>query len=484
MLSSRLDSEGQSESKSQSGSAQVPSASPNDDLAELLKSTLKALSESTDKDAFSLEAVLSREIEGQCEQALKREGFSVDVAKSWRAALAELIEDLDPNDHDDSFSLPRVVQEIVQYLKTSAPELEAKYDGSRTGYWQTALSNFLESYKEHGGIRSSRSYEALSKVVEAKCQFILKPKSDLDQNAIIHQVSSRTKTFKSLSKKAKKATDTLARTVIFDCDKLFPEEVTDDLPEGLPDEWPEEQAVKWAKNLLVENIRDLAGIRILVYFPDDVPKVVKAIMGDSGLKIKEGTVSFTKSRIDHRKKDQEALKTFQKDGGDLASMLNYSDGAFFSEPVSLNNVAQRWKHSGYRAVHLHVEVTDEVGEQWDATRHNLMRNDPQLRTTAEIEGRGNATGNAEESATDNDEEEVLDEAATESAEESATDSDEEEVLDEAATDSAEESATDSDDEEVPDEAATDSAEESATDSDEEEVPNEPNKRGESRNMYM
>jgi ppGpp synthetase/RelA/SpoT-type nucleotidyltranferase len=128
-----------------------------------------------------------------------------------------------------------------------------------------------------------------------------------------------------------------------------------------------------AKGLLKTNIRDLVGIRVLVYFPEDVPKVVQAINDASDLEIEDQVVSFTKSRVDRRKQDLE----HQKNGADL----NYSEGPWATVSVSLDDVELRWKHFGYRAVHMHVKLKSELPPD-----HGQSKNDEKLQHRAnEIE---------------------------------------------------------------------------------------------------
>lgn len=100
---------------------------------------------------------------------------------------------------------------------------------------------------------------------------------------------------------------------------------------------------------LCERIVDLAGIRVLVYFPEDVSRVVEEIKKSKDFDIlSDAVISYSRNRIDYREKD----KFSQLRSGDI----NYTDGAFAEIPVSVNEIPRRWKNSGYRAVHLHVRL--------------------------------------------------------------------------------------------------------------------------------
>ena len=110
---------------------------------------------------------------------------------------------------------------------------------------------------------------------------------------------------------------------------------------------------------LDEKIKDRAGVSILVYFPDDVSKVAKAIKESSFLEDKGAAISFTKSRADHREEDSKG----QKQG----KALDYSLGGFMSQSsVSTETIINnRWRHSGYRAAHIHVRLKSKLSREWD-----------------------------------------------------------------------------------------------------------------------
>lgn len=148
-------------------------------------------------------------------------------------------------------------------------------------------------------------------------------------------MSSRAKTYDSLSKKAGKLADELSK-------KLFDHSSPID--------------INFAKDQLAGNIRDLAGIRVLAYFPDDVLTVLQAIQDAPDLHILGNPyISFTKNRINHQVKDME----LQRSG---AAAVDYSLVVFVTKPVPLEEVAQRWKHYGYRGLHVHVQLKERPAE--------------------------------------------------------------------------------------------------------------------------
>ena len=175
-----------------------------------------------------------------------------------------------------------------------------------------------------------RTYEALSRVAEELCKHLLK------RSEILHQTSSRVKTYKSLKGKVYKEITTFIKKPL--------EPVVNE---------------KRVFDILHEKIKDRAGVRILVYFPDDVSKVAKAINQSIVFEDKGAAISYTKSRIDHRKEDKEDQRESEP--------LNYSDGAFlsYSSVPTGTIIRDRWRHSGYRAAHLHIKLKADLKRQWD-----------------------------------------------------------------------------------------------------------------------
>ena len=266
--------------------------------------------------------VLLRMLEGDCEQALEQEGFNLSVVRFWKRELKALLDEESGGTLKESFSYGELFAAVCDHCRSLAPKLQEEYARQRSTVWEEALDGLLSEYgkraaeegpsncvEQEENTYSHRSYEAISKLVEARCQLILEPNGDMDSNAILHQLSSRTKTLKSLREKAQKVADSLAKSIVYDPYR------------SLAKELPQQDA----KSLLIENIKDLAGIRILVYFPHDVPKVVEAIQKDPILQIEQGTIIFTKSRADKRQQDKDALQeAHDRSGGDFLSMLNIS----------------------------------------------------------------------------------------------------------------------------------------------------------------
>jgi ppGpp synthetase/RelA/SpoT-type nucleotidyltranferase len=91
---------------------------------------------------------------------------------------------------------------------------------------------------------------------------------------------------------------------------------------------------------------DLIGVRILVYFPDDVFRVVQLIEDSGIFEIFDAAVSYSRNRTDLREKDNEEQLAGAK--------LNYTDGLWSLKSVSTADIIHRCKNSGYRAAHLHV----------------------------------------------------------------------------------------------------------------------------------
>lgn len=211
------------------------------------------------------------------------------------------------------------------------------------------------------------NYKALSGIIEDVCKQMLK------HNKILSQVSSRSKSRKRLGPKAEREATKLKK----DAEKLEKKvaELQKKIQNIEKDGVESERLSALSKDLsdtqskilspteqflvmLNDKIADLAGARILVYFPEDVTRVVEMInSADEVLEVVKAVVSYTKSRSDYRAKDR-AEQESEEDGE-----LNYTDGPWFSQ-VSPTEAAQRWKHSGYRAIHLHVKLAEELRDQW------------------------------------------------------------------------------------------------------------------------
>ncbi|KAI1375223.1 hypothetical protein F4677DRAFT_144362 [Hypoxylon crocopeplum] len=193
------------------------------------------------------------------------------------------------------------------------------------------IDNFLSAYKEN-----ERFYQILAKYAEKRCREIL------DNNDIKGLVSSRAKEYKSLAIK-------------------------------LPD-----RARQWAskKNIDINNeINDLAGVRMALYFPDDVPVAAEEVMKRFDTVF--SPIVKTAKREDARK-PRPQYQTDKLQRADTEKPLRellpaeYQYGPWRS--VSEHEVVHHWKHSGYRAVHLILDLAKTMNEAI-TTGKSLDRNE-------------------------------------------------------------------------------------------------------------
>lgn len=194
--------------------------------------------------------------------------------------------------------------------------------------WKKGKETYLRNYDPTtghsgtGAVQMARPgemmiYGALGKAIEAQCKALLK------DSKILHQTSNRVKAFESFSGKVHKSLSAMFESPDF--------------------KNAEDEAVYQRLN---EKIRDRAGVRILLYFPDDVGKVAELIRNSDTIEVHGAALSFTKSRRYDPKGDSS----------------DYADGPFVSEEnVSPDVIIKtKWKHSGYRAAHLHVRLKQEA----------------------------------------------------------------------------------------------------------------------------
>ncbi|XDG10333.1 hypothetical protein ABKA04_009948 [Annulohypoxylon sp. FPYF3050] len=187
--------------------------------------------------------------------------------------------------------------------------------------WQDAAVELLERLRAE-----EEDYGSLTRDVRELCQRLFNPGTTFPT-----QISARTKTLGSLRKKVQQ------QAIKFS----------------------EEESKKFTKDealdKLQQAITDYAGVRILVYFPGDVPKVVKAIEGSETLTIETTRFSSTQSRT-------------VRDRSDLRPD-DYPRGDWHSD--SKGGMDQYWRNSGYRAIHIHVKFKDE--EAFKQLRHPRTR---------------------------------------------------------------------------------------------------------------
>ncbi|KAI0893785.1 hypothetical protein F4806DRAFT_503907 [Annulohypoxylon nitens] len=179
--------------------------------------------------------------------------------------------------------------------------------------WQNAAVELLERLRAE-----EEDYGSLTRDVRELCQRLFNPGTTFPT-----QISARTKTLGSLRKKVQQ------QAIKFS----------------------EEESKKYTKDealdKLQQAITDYAGVRILVYFPGDVPKVVKAIEGSETLTIETTRFSSTQSRT---VRDRSDMRPDDYPRGDWHS-------------GSKGGIDQYWRNSGYRAVHIHVKFKDEAFKQ-------------------------------------------------------------------------------------------------------------------------
>lgn len=187
-------------------------------------------------------------------------------------------------------------------------------------YWIRAQARYMQQYKRFG----YQDHDNLTTCVEGLCKSILARLRASESEPFYYQEpTSRTKDLDSLRGKVEKEASKLRRKGPV-------------------------HSVSEAINMFAGRITDLSGVRILVYFPDDIPRVVDAIKNSVALEVLPNAVvvSYSKGRQDYRQRDKEC----QLEGGEI----NYLDGAFLEMSMHKDEIPKRWKNSGYRAVHLHV----------------------------------------------------------------------------------------------------------------------------------
>ena len=181
--------------------------------------------------------------------------------------------------------------------------------------------NIVEEFEDQYR-KTFEIYKKLTSDVEDRCKELLASK---EPKELLYQLSSRTKSLKSARDKAQMLADNL----------------------GISRQQIEDPT---AMDKFRQKMRDLAGVRILTYFPDDVAEVVRKIMDSDTLKIRDVELSYSKNRKDGREREKSSVGN----GKDL----NYTYGPWIEKSVSTSHDIQRWKHYGYKAVHLYVELKE------------------------------------------------------------------------------------------------------------------------------
>ncbi len=238
--------------------------------------------------------------------------------KALSQQIEALLKDINTGNVESREDLLTALDSLV---KVKVPAEAEDKDRDR---WLQARRLFIEKYR-----KARPDYENFTELVRNECERILTTQPEV----ILHQEpSSRTKKVDSLQKKIQKEIPRLRS--------------------NRSHTNPLEQ--------LYKKVVDVAGIRILVYFPDDVSRVIKAIENSTTLEIDRSGVSYSRNRTDHRAGDQSDQSTARVG-------LIYTYGAFQEEVKSLSTdeIVRRWKHSGYRAVHLQVKLLAAEASEFD-----------------------------------------------------------------------------------------------------------------------
>lgn len=105
-----------------------------------------------------------------------------------------------------------------------------------------------------------------------------------------------------------------------------------------------------------ERIWDLAAVRVLAYFPDDVPIIARKF--EQLFRILDKPI-VVHSKRDYEKPEKPDRTTPATGGVAVAQFEKYTKGTF-TQKSSVEAIVREWKHSGYRAVHFHVGKKDET----------------------------------------------------------------------------------------------------------------------------
>jgi ppGpp synthetase/RelA/SpoT-type nucleotidyltranferase len=212
------------------------------------------------------------------------------------------------------------LNQLKEFLHGKDQTTSVTRSAEQRDIWINAQASLVKKYEQFG----RKQYEELTAAVQGKCKQLLASLENGSNPLLYQEPSARTKQVDSLRDKLKRETPKMraARTEVRD--------------------------VPTAMAQLHKRVMDMSGVRILVYFPDDVPRVLEKIIAstDDFVVSHNAVVSYSRRREDHRKKD----KSSHLKGG----QINYTDGAFAEESASTGEVVHRWRNSGYRAVHLHV----------------------------------------------------------------------------------------------------------------------------------
>ncbi|KAI0158052.1 hypothetical protein GGR52DRAFT_185173 [Hypoxylon sp. FL1284] len=190
---------------------------------------------------------------------------------------------------------------------------------------QADVDNFLSAYS-----KNERLYQILAQYAETRCRDIL------DEKRIKGLVTSRTKEYESLATKVVN------------------------------------RAQQWTgrkKYDVSSEIDDLVGVRMALYFPNDVPLAAEEVLNRFDIVIPP-IVKTAKRENETRPEPQRQTdkqqhvgqRTGRRSGTDKSSRellpAEYRYGPWRS--VSQSDMVHRWKHSGYRAVHLILDLNEAI----------------------------------------------------------------------------------------------------------------------------
>ena len=112
--------------------------------------------------------------------------------------------------------------------------------------------------------------------------------------------------------------------------------------------------------LLASCLRDLAGVRILTYFPDDVPVVAKHIASKVQV-IRTPIVKYSKrSILDPNRPNEESVE--DRTSVDLV-FGNYAKGIW--RQTNAEDIERDWKHAGFRSVLFYVDGSKAKSREHD-----------------------------------------------------------------------------------------------------------------------
>jgi ppGpp synthetase/RelA/SpoT-type nucleotidyltranferase len=292
----------------------------------------------------------------------KARGNEKAVAKASKNRPDENAPGIEPKVHIKKKVIAKAsenrLDENAPYIEPKARDDEKAVANASENRPDSALNSFLEDYNDN-----SKYYKELATHVEGICREIL------DKMEIKGLVTSRAKDCKSLQEKLPKRTK----------------------------KWGDKVA---SKKDVEEKIHDLAGVRMTLYFPDDVPEVtsvvtevfervidpiVRTANREDARNVHNQAVEGTtgnQGSVSESSRTAELQSDVDKQRKQMAPLPSeYTHGPWRS--LSVNDIVHHWKHSGYRAVHLVLKLKETTGRDVskvisDVRNVNKDDNRPQL----------------------------------------------------------------------------------------------------------